>query len=300
VGADVGTVGRVALVPKRLQAAFYVDPGHRIADTTLVVATGRSGSTWLAEIVNDRNGYRVVFEPFRHDRVRKARAFRRGQYIDPDDQHHPLAGAIDDLLAGRVRTWWTDSHNHRRLVGKRIVKEVRITNLLPWIRARHPELRIVYGVRDPIAVARSWLELGWGDDLGIVLAHELLLEQFPDLRGRIREIASRGEALERHVLRWCLENAIPFHQHEALGIHLVSYERLVAEPESEARRLFAYLGRDDAISPDAMRRPSATAGFPRTRSVEFTPAQRARAEEIVSLFGLAAATARPVPEPGRS
>ena len=142
MGADYGAVDRLRLAPARVRAGCYLDLGHRIGDTTLVVGTGRSGSTWLAEILNHRNEYRLVFEPFRSDRVRKARPFRRGHYIDPADQDHPLSRTIDSLLAGRVRSWWTDRQNRRRVATRRIVKEIRITNLLPWIRARHPALPI--------------------------------------------------------------------------------------------------------------------------------------------------------------
>jgi sulfotransferase family protein len=287
VGADYAPLGRLKLVPERLRAGLYLDLGHQIADTTLVVSTGRSGSTWIAEIINHRNEYRLVFEPFRADRVRKARLFRRGEYVDPLDQEHPLSTAADALLTGRVRSWWTDAHNHRRISRARIVKEVRITNLLPWIRARHPALRIVYAIRDPVAVARSWLELGWGDDLDEVLAQERLLGQFAHLETPIEEIARHGDPLERHVLRWCLENAIPLKSHAELDIHLVVYERLRAEPVLEVERLFHYLGRDASGSEASVRRLSATARFPRVRSVTFSDQHRSRAREIVALFDLA-------------
>ena len=290
MGADYAPLDRLKLIPERVRAGLYIDLGHSIDDTTLVVSTGRSGSTWIAEIINHRNEYRLVFEPFRGDRVRRARPIRRGEYLDPHEQGHALSATIDALLSGRVRSWWTDAHSHRRLARARIVKEVRITNLLPWIRARHPGLRIVYAVRDPIEVARSWLELGWGDDLDEVLALELLLERFAHLATPIDEIASRGDLLERHVLRWCLENAIPLTSHAELDLHLVVYERLRAEPLPEVERLFTYLGRDATGAEASVRRPSATAAFPRVREVTFSHAQRDRAREIVSLFGLTEST----------
>lgn len=287
MGADYGAAGRLKLAPARLLAGCYADLGHRIRDTTLVVGTGRSGSTWLAEIVNHRNEYRLVFEPFRGDRVRKARPFKRGHFIEPSEQDHSLAATIDALLAGRVRSWWTDRHNRRRLTTRRIVKEVRITNLLPWIRLRHPGLRIVYIVRDPVAVARSWLELGWGDDLDELLAQEQLLEQFPDSGDVIEAVVTEGEPFDRHVLRWCLENAIPLSAHADLDIHLVAYEQLRAHPEREIDRLFAYLGEDSAGADLVVRKRSATADFPRPRAVPVTEAQEQQAEAVVSSFGIA-------------
>jgi hypothetical protein len=288
MGGDYDLAGRLRLAPERLLAGCWLDLGRGVRDTTLVVSTGRSGSTWLAEVVNHRNEYRLVFEPFRSDRVRRARAMPRGMYIDPAEQQHPLAASIDSLLAGRVRSWWTDRHNRKRIAWRRIVKEVRLTNLLPWIRVRHPSLRIVYGVRDPVAVAKSWLELGWGDDLDTLLAQPQLLGEFSALRGEIDAIAASGEVFDRNVLRWCLENAIPLTRLEGLGVHRVVYEEMRAEPERELARLFDYLGRPGEASAAAasVQRPSATAGFRRHRTLEISDAQRTRAREIVGLFGL--------------
>jgi hypothetical protein len=286
VGADYDTLGRLRIAPARLLAGCYVDLGRGVDATTLVVGTARSGSTWLAELLNHRNEYRLVFEPFRSDRVRRARSFRRGHYIDPLQQDHPLADSIDALLAGRVRGWWTDRQNRRKIATRRIVKEVRITNLIPWIRARHPELPIVYVVRDPVDVATSWLELGWGDDLDELLEQPRLMERFEPLAGPIQSVAANGDPVERHVLRWCLENAIPMRS-DVPGVHRVHYERLRDEPEGELERLFAYVRRSPEIAPSTVRRPSATAGFRRQRAVTIGEAQRVRARELLELFGVA-------------
>ena len=290
MGADYDVTQRLRLAPTRLLAGCFLDLRHDIRDTIVVVATGRSGSTWVAEIVNRHNEYRLVFEPFRGDRVRKARPFRRGHYIDPLDQQHPLARTIDELLAGRVRSWWTDRPNNRRIATRRIVKEIRITNLVPWIHARHPGLRIVYAVRDPVAVATSWLELAWPDDLDELLSQEALLACFPDARAEIDRVAGRADPFERNVLRWCLENAIPL-KADLPGVHRVRYEALRDEPARELPRLFAYLGADAEGSDAAVRKPSRTAGFPRRASFRPTAAQRARARELLELFELTEAVA---------
>ena len=291
MGADHGPVGRLRTIPDRLRAAAYLDLRHDIGATTLVASTGRSGSTWVAELLNHRRDHRLVFEPFRPERVRKSRRFRWGQYIDPDEQDHPLAPLIDELLAGRVRSWWTDRQNRRRLVTRRIVKEIRITNLLPWIRRRHPRLPIVYVVRDPVAVARSWLELGWGDDVEDLLREEQLLDRIGPPAVVAAEVAAAGGPFDRVVLRWCLENAIPSQAAAAGGFPRVGYERLRAAPEDELGRLFRALEvadpeREAAAAAAAAARPSATAAFPRRSRFEPTPEQARRAHELAAHFGI--------------
>jgi hypothetical protein len=285
MGADYNTAEKLKIAPERLRALCYLDLGRGVRDTTLVVSTGRSGSTWVAEIINHRRDYRLVFEPFRSDRVRRARDFKLGQYIDPTDQAHPLAGNADALLAGRVRNWWTDRQNPKRIARRRIVKEIRITNLIPWIRARHPEMRIVYVVRNPVTVARSWLELDWSDGLEDFLAQEELLACFDGIADRIAAVARSEDRFDRLVLRWCLENAIPLRAQPASDVHLIEYERLRDYPRPELERLFAYLGvpADGAFA--AVGKPSQTAAFPRRGGrVEIGDARNRRARELLELF----------------
>lgn len=292
MGADYNTAEKLKIAPERLRAACYLDLGRGARDTTLVVSTGRSGSTWVAEIVNYRQEYRLVFEPFRSDRVRRARDFKLGQYIDPADQDHPLARHADALLAGRVRSWWTDRQNPRRIVRRRIVKEIRITNLIPWIRARYPDMRIVYIVRNPVAVARSWLELDWSDGLDEFLAQDALLACFDEIVDEIASVARRGDRFERLVLRWCLENAIPLRAQPSSDVHLVEYERLRDDPEPELARLFAYLGEPGHGALQSVGRPSNTAAFPRRGGrVEIDDDRRRRAHALLDLFELPTPTA---------
>ena len=49
----------------RLPGGLYVDlekGDHR--SSVFLAGSGRSGTTWLSEIINHRRGYRYVFEPF--------------------------------------------------------------------------------------------------------------------------------------------------------------------------------------------------------------------------------------------
>ena len=136
------------------------------------------------------------------------------------------------------------------------------------------------------AVAKSWLELGWGDRLADFLGQEELLSQFAGIEREIEELGRSGDQFERHLLRWCLENAILLPQHEALAVHRVDFGRLATHPEPELESLFAYLGRDGSGALAVVGKRSATAEFERVVRVTITDAQKARAGEIVALFGL--------------
>nr|MBA2533224.1 hypothetical protein [Nocardioidaceae bacterium] len=72
----------------------------------------------------------------------------------------------------------------------------------------------------------------------------------------------------------------------ALDVHRVDFGRLATQPELELDPLFAYLARDGSGALAAVEKRSATAAFPRLARVTITDAQKARAEEILALFGL--------------
>ena len=279
---------RLRSLRRRVSAAAYIDIDRRVETSLLVASSGRSGSTWVAEVLNHDNSYRLVFEPFRRDVVREARPLRYGQYIAPDELDHPLAARIEKLLAGRVRGAWVDGYNLRRLARRRIVKEIRVTNLLPWIHARFPELPIVYILRDPVAVARSWHTLGWGDVLDEFLAQDELLEQFPAARSAIESISRDRAPMARHLLRWCLENTIPLRSlSSADTVHVVTYERLRSDPHAGFGCLFRAVGRQyDAAAAAAVSRRSATADYPRRRAADDDPTWVPLARELTEVFGI--------------
>jgi hypothetical protein len=147
-------------------------------------------------------------------------------------------------------------------------------------------------------VADSRIKLGWRSRIEEVLAQEDLVQ---DHLGGVRdELRGAGTEFERHVLVWCVENAVPFRQLAGSGAHLVFYEDLCATPESELQRLFAYLGEEpgtdlDRSVYDTLKRVSPTGwdkeGSPPERGFygwrhSVTGPQLDRTVEILEMFGL--------------
>lgn len=270
---------------RRLWAVSFVDLNDDYRRSILISGSGRSGSTWLAQLVNHRNEYRLIFEPFRRDRSSVASSIPYGLYLEPSQIATVESQAVEAVLRGRVRDSWSNWHNRRRIASRRIIKEIRATNLMPWIHTRFPELPIVYLLRHPIAVAASWTRLGWRDYLDEFVRQEPLMGRLAAVRPVIDEIIRVGRPFERHVLRWCLENVIPLGDLHEGDAHVVFYERLVADPEAELRRLFRFLGKPfDPLVLDSVDVPSPLS-YPGT-GVALADADRARALEIVRAFGL--------------
>lgn len=227
---------------RRLLGGLQVDLGGDHHDTVFLAGTGRSGTTWLSNVLNHRNEYRYIFEPFRPDKVRVCAHFRSKQYLRPDDHRAEYLEPAGRILSGGVRSLWTDRYNRRLVARRRLIKDIRANLLLGWFRANFPEMPLILLLRHPCAVVSSRLKLGWRDNLYETMEQRELVEDF--LLPMEPEINTARNAFERHLFFWCIDNYVPLRQLAPGEAHLVFYERLLAEPEDELRRLFSSLGLD--------------------------------------------------------
>jgi hypothetical protein len=275
----------------RLLGGLYMDLAkgdHR--SSVFLAGSGRSGTTWVSEIVNHRNAYRFVFEPFYPDKVRVLQNFWRRQYLRPEDRREEYLAPARAILSGELRSLWTDRFNKKFLARRRLIKDIRANLLLGWMRENFPGMPIILLLRHPCAVVASRLALGWQDVLVETMEQEDLVEDFllpveAEIRG------SRG-GFERHLFSWCIENYVPLRQFGPGEIHLAFYENFLAHPDHELRRLFAFLGEGfDERACRVLRRPSPLSRHPKVPSVDawrgsVTDRQLERAVEVLGLFGL--------------
>ncbi|MGQ0669030.1 MAG: sulfotransferase [Actinomycetota bacterium] len=224
-----------------LRGQLYLDRGGKPRDTTFVAGTARSGTSWISEVINHRNEYRIIHEPLRRERLRVTRVFRPRHYLRPDDRTPEYLRAMETILSGDIRSIWTDKYNRKLLPSKRLVREVRGNLLLPWIHGAFPEVAIVLVLRHPCAVVASQLRWGreWPVDLSRFLAEPALVEDV--LAPFASEIASANSEFERHIFAWCIESYVPLHQLRPGEIQVVFYENLCTTPAAELERLLGFL-----------------------------------------------------------
>ena len=277
----------------RLLGALHVDLGRDHRNTVFLAGSGRSGTTWVSEMINYRNEYRFVFEPFHPDKVRLCRGFRRKQYLRPDDRREEYLGPARKVLTGGLRSFWADRFNRRFVARRRLIKDIRANLLLGWMRANFPGMPVILLLRHPCAVAASKLALGWRDSLSETMEQRELVEDF--LLPMQAEIRAARDAFERHVFSWCIENYVPLRQFGPGEIQLSFYENFVAHPEDEIPRLLAYLGEDfdervyrEARRPSLLVRKEAISESPSVDAWRSTVSgsRLERTTEILALFGL--------------
>jgi hypothetical protein len=282
---------------QRTYSEFYVDLNRDYRNTVFLAGSGRSGTTWASVIINYKNEYRYVFEPFHSRKVEICEGFEHSQYLRPGDRREEFLRPARTILSGGLRSRWPDHLQRRFVSGRRLIKEVRANLMLGWIRANFPEMHMILLLRHPCAVAnsRNQLRRRWKPSLDSYLSQSELVEDF--LEPFVEEMRSARTDFERHVFSWCLENYVPLKQLGRGEIHLMYYEYLCEDPEGEVKRLFAFLGKnfDESVlqkmkQPSLFSRPG-SAVLAGERLVggwreHVTDAQLQRAVEILSLFGL--------------
>ena len=70
----------------------------------VLTGSGRSGTTWLAEVFASSLGARLVFEPFRPNIVAGLTGLNNRQYLRPEDPAPEFYDGIEAILRGTIRS----------------------------------------------------------------------------------------------------------------------------------------------------------------------------------------------------
>jgi hypothetical protein len=217
---------------------FYLDIQKDICKSILVAGTARSGTTWLAEIIDSQIPCRIMFEPFHSKKVKEFRRFNYFQYMRPYEENEALLNSCQTLFTGDIRDKWIDRQIVHFLPRYRLIKEIRANLFLKWINNRFPELPIFFIIRHPCAVAFSRMQLAWSADLDIAsfLSQNKLIIDF--LSDKLDLIKGAKTEEQKHAVIWCISNLIPLKQFGVNQLKLIFYENLCTNPKNEVKKIF--------------------------------------------------------------
>ncbi|MGB3634789.1 MAG: sulfotransferase [Rubrobacteraceae bacterium] len=286
---------RLRRVGERTFGSLHVDLDQDYRNSIFLAGSGRSGTTWLSEILNHDNEYRYIFEPFYPDKVSLCKNFRRKQYLRPDDRREEFLDPAQKILSGDIRNAWTDRFNRKLISRQRLIKDIRANLLLGWLHSNFHEMPIILLLRHPCAVTASRLKLGWKDILDETMVQRDLVEDH--LSPFVKEIRSAKTPFERSIFLWCIENYVPLQQLGRDDFYPIFYEELCSDPEREVRRLYGFL--EKTVESGVYQRINRPSHLSRRESAvvlgerpvdswvaSVDAAQTERAIEILSLFGL--------------
>src|SRR5205823_2027901 len=114
-----------------LRVAHPIDLNRRLDSLVFVAGSGRSGTTWLAQLVNADNSFRVIFEPF-NPRLGVPDAAALPAYVPPEADGKALRQAFEPILLGKRGNRWTGQYNLRILSRRRLIKDIHSNLRLGW------------------------------------------------------------------------------------------------------------------------------------------------------------------------
>jgi Sulfotransferase domain len=194
-------------------------------------STPRSGSTWLMEWIWSQPGFKYCNEPLnlREPQVRRHLGISRWEDLFGEAATPKLSRYFAGFCDGRLRFANPNPlRTYYRPVTHRIVfKEIHAgVDRVNWFRDTFNG-RIVFLLRHPIAVALSTEEL---PTLPAFLHSDYRRRFSHEEIERATEIADAGTDLERRVLSWCLQNAVPLRA-AMDDWAIVTYEQMVLDPD---------------------------------------------------------------------
>lgn len=281
-----------------LHSFIELQPGYK--NSILLAGSGRSGTTWIADLINYQNQYRYLFEPFNPVRSDLCRGkLTPHKYIRANQQDSTLFEVVESLLSGKVRNISIDFCNRGLVYRKRLIKAICVNLALKWIRANFPEMPIILLLRHPCAVANSRVKRGWGQ-VGtgeVFLRQKELMNDFLAPFEHELRCFSDLTLFEKYIFVWCIHHHVILKQFKPGEIHLAFYESFCIRPREAIERLFSFIGQrfDDSVFVK-LKQPS---GSSRSNSAIMTGSnlidawkkdvdmsQIHRAVEILNMFGL--------------
>ena len=263
-------------------------------EVVFIAGSGRSGTSWLANVLNADQHYRYHFEPFHPKQVPEFAHFSWRQFVPVESTDPSYLTPIQRMILHGIDSPWANQFNHAPNSQSVLIKAIRANLLLPWLQRQLPWVKLILIVRHPIPVVLSQIELEWASNPTGILRQPGLREQFPGLTDAQLSVAND---FDKHLLMWAVENSYPLSHLDVERFHLVFYERLVEQPDIEFGRLEYFLGHPlPETAREAWNRSSASS---RLDSAVSTGADRIRswlgsvnqpylrmADEILSWFGL--------------
>ncbi len=213
-------------------------------------STPRSGSTWLMELIWTQPSFKYCNQPLSlfNPLVRKHLGTDRWEALYESDFTPTLERYFRAFCEGRLQfANPSPLRGHYRPVTHRIVfKEIHgCADRINWFRDTF-DARIAYLIRHPIAVAISSEQFPL---LDAFLETEYRNHFSHEQLSLAHRIATAGSPLERGVLSWCLQNAVPLRE-SSDDWAVVTYEQLVVDPAPVIDELAAKL---ELPAPDRMR-----------------------------------------------
>lgn len=228
----------------------YAFDNNNIAETKIVIGSGRSGTTWISHILNYENDHRYIFEPLHHlYHTYSFPLYPIGTYLRPDQLSSHQKSDLLRILSGDIQNNWINRYNRRIFSTKRIIKFIRAGFLISSFLKIYPELPIIYVMRHPLAVVNSRLNLSrqdhsWIPDLlKTVAVQRDLVDDY--LGEYVPFIYSATTDFQKCLLMWCIQNHVGLIQIKQSNYYeILHYEKVTTNLDYVKQKITEIFVRD--------------------------------------------------------
>ncbi len=244
----------------------------------IVLSFGRSGSTWISDIISKNLGGLLLFEPLHPETCPFAEDACYGDGWQLDRRLRPF---FEKVLAKTYRNRWL-LRNHlfqplesvsqtyvdmiweeTRILG---FKEIRANYMIDWL-INTLNARIVYLVRHPAAVIASlrrrknfWNEFGFEKHWELFQTHVVHHPRYQDvLQPYQKYIADAHSRPQKEAVMWSVSHKLASAAMHKRRLPIFYYEDFYTRPFATTRKLIRYVGGNpEAIHPAHIFVPSMT------------------------------------------
>lgn len=251
----------------------YLQPFVRSpqADDIVVLGSGRSGTTWLLEMLISLPGYRGVMEPFQPKNAshfpqnpRYSRRYLREGACEPE-----LEAYFQRLFHQELDSdWWCawPAFNRRPRRYQTVLKTIRGLLMINWMKTL--PVRFIYLQREPVATLGSWVRIGWGEsvtDLAVFVNQpELVEDHLQPVHHLLGRVQAEGSKFEQAAACWWIENLVAQRTLPPGSLRL-SYQELTDNRPESLDLICGFMGqeRPEFLVSSSQRRSKTTVGVTR-------------------------------------
>lgn len=238
-----------------LSQLFTFNKNYDLKNTILIEGIGRSGTTWLGETLSLYLNYRLIAEPFHANNgfeiinkfiYQDDKNFKKIlKFIPPNYDNIIFFKIFRSVFSGELKNHWTNRINQIIKSNGRVIKSIRASLFLKWIRNNFSDLPIIHIIRHPCAVVLSRVNrLAFKEclELNHILKQKALIKAY--LEPYLNIINNADTFIKKNACLWCIQNLIPLRTMEDNEWLITTYERLFLNLRSEFGRILKYINPD--------------------------------------------------------
>lgn len=209
-----------------------------------VVGDGRSGTTWLSDLINWDKRYRNIFEPVHPSFVKQVKDFPLNTYLRPEDDASPLGAFLKKVFSGEFKHLRSDVSGLRLFYEGLLVKDIFANLLIGWVSKNILNVRKrVLLIRNPFSTALSKQKYKNGiwmtDAKQFLIQSQLVRDYLAPFEHLFHGVSN--DFIENQILIWSVLHYVPFQQLDRSQVYIIFYENLFRNPQDELLKLFDYL-----------------------------------------------------------